>query len=299
MATLVLHGGAGQIPEDERGAYQAGLVQARDEAFAALARGADALRVALLAVTLMEDNTEAFNAGVGGSPNSAGEVECDAAVMDGWDGSAGAVGAVRRAKNPILLAERVRLESPHVLLVGAGADAFVENPIDNDLLLTPRTRRAYESWQRAAKTPTNSATVGAVVCDAAGRLAAATSTGGMLGKWPGRVGDTPIIGAGTYADRSLAVSCTGVGEAFIRSVSAKDLTERVERGEDLEAAIEAVLGEVLRFEGNGGLICVSTEGKIGFGFNSRNMAYAYKTDRSDTSVSEIAEVGLEPGIYTV
>jgi beta-aspartyl-peptidase (threonine type) len=257
MATLVLHGGAGQIPEDERGAYQAGLMRARDEAFAALAGGADALHTALIAVALMEDNTEAFNAGVGGSPNSAGEVECDAAVIDGWDGSAGAVGAVRRAKNPILLAERVRLESPHVLLVGAGADAFVENPIDNDVLLTPRTRRAFARWQREAVRPSNSATVGAVVCDAAGRLAAATSTGGMLGKWPGRVGDTPLIGAGTYADRTLAVSCTGVGEAFIRGVSAKTLTERVKSGEDLEVAVTAVLDEVLRFEGNGGLICVS------------------------------------------
>lgn len=299
MATLLLHGGAGHIPASERAAYQAGLIAARDAGFAALQGGADALAGALVAVSLMEDNTEAFNAGTGGSPNSAGDVECDAAVMDGWDGSAGAVGAVRRAKNPVLLANRVRLESPHVMLVGGGADAFVETPIDNAALLTPRTRRAYDAWRLEANEPSNSATVGAVVCDDLGRLAAATSTGGMLGKWPGRVGDSPLIGAGTYADRVLAVSCTGKGEAFIRSVSAKALAERVRRGESLTAAMTAALAEVVSFGGSGGLICVSAGGEIGFGFNSPNMAYAYKTDRLGAAQTFGAEVGLEPGIYTV
>jgi L-asparaginase / beta-aspartyl-peptidase len=299
MATLLIHGGAGTIHERDRAAYHAGLSAARDAGFAALMDGADALSAALVAVSLMEDNTEAFNAGTGGSPNAAGIVECDAAVMAGWDGSAGAVGAVTRARNPILLAARVRRESPHVLLVGAGADAFVEDPVDNDELLTPRTRAALRAWQERPGEPANSATVGAVVCDRAGRLAAATSTGGMLGKWPGRIGDTPLIGAGTYADRSVAVSCTGKGEAFVRAVTAKGVAERQRHGGELRATISQALAEVLHFGGSGGLICVTHDGRIGLGFNSLNMAYAWRTDRQDANRPEAAEIGLEPGIYTL
>ncbi len=298
MATILIHGGAGTIPESDRAAYQAGLRGARDAGFALLADGADALSAALVAVSLMEDNAEAFNAGTGGSPNRDGVVECDAAAVSGWDGSAGAVGAVTRAKNPVLLADRVRRESPHVMLVGAGADMFVADPIDNTLLLTPRTQAAYEAWRQEKGEPTNSATVGAVVCDREGRLAAATSTGGMLGKWPGRVGDAPLVGAGTYADRFVAVSCTGKGEAFIRAVTAKGLAERYRAGDDLQELIAKALAEVLHFNGSGGLICVTSEGRIGFGFNSRNMAYAWKTD-SGGERPEAAEVGLEPGVYTL
>ena len=299
MATLLLHGGAGNIAEDDREAYRTGLNEALEAGYALLKEGADAMSAALASVTLMEDNAEAFNAGTGGSPNADGVVECDAAVVYGPDGSAGAVGAVTQAKNPVLLAERVRLETPHVMLVGAGANAFVQDPIDNALLLTLRTRAAYEAWTRKGATPSNSATVGAVVCDGLGRLAAATSTGGMLGKWSGRVGDSPIIGAGTYADRNLAVSCTGIGEAFMRAVTAKGLAARVSSGESLEAAVTAALAEILELGGSGGLICVNAAGEIGLGFNSRAMAYAYKTDRLDVERSEWVGVGLEPGVFTV
>lgn len=299
MATLLIHGGAGTIIEADRAAYEAGLSEARDAGFRALQGGADALSAALISVSLMENNADAFNAGTGGSPNRDGVVECDAAVMSGWDGLAGAVGAVTRAKNPVQLADRVRRDSPHVMLVGAGADAFVGDPIDNTELLTPRTRAAFGAWERDKGEPANSATVGVVVCDADGKLAAATSTGGMLGKWPGRVGDTPLIGAGTYADRSVAVSCTGKGEAFIRAVTAKALAERFRAGGDLQGVVAKALEEVIHFGGNGGLICVTHEGRIGFGFNSLNMAYAWKTDRADAERAEAAEVGLEPGIYTI
>lgn len=298
MATILLHGGAGHIDEGDRDAYRAGLSAARDAGFAALQGGADALSAALEAVALMENNEQAFNAGTGGSPNQHGVVECDAAVMAGWDGSAGAVGAVTTAKNPVLLAERVRVGSPHVLLVGAGADAFVTEPVANSELLTPRTRAAFKAWQQNAGEPSNSATVGAVVCDGLGRLAAATSTGGMLGKWAGRIGDSPLIGAGTYADRYAAISCTGLGEAFIRAVTAKGLASRVKSGEPLEAAVAVALEEILHFGGSGGLICVTADGRVAFGFNSRNMAYAWKTDRLDAALAETAEVGLEPGVYT-
>lgn len=297
MATILIHGGAGNIEASDRDAYEAGLRAARDAGFAALSNGADAVSAVLIAITLMENNTEAFNAGTGGSPNRNGVVECDAAVMAGWDGSAGAVGGVTRAKNPVLLADRVRLESPHVLLVGAGADAFVPEPVANDALLTPRTRAAYEAWQKDADEPANSATVGAVVLDREGRLAAATSTGGMLGKWPGRVGDTPLVGVGTYADRSVAVSCTGKGEAFMRAVTAKAVAERYRVGGDLREILETALAEIVHFNGNGGLICVTHDRKIGFGFNSRNMACAWKTDAE--GVPEAATVGIEPGIYVL
>lgn len=299
MATLLIHGGAGTIREHDRAAYHAGLCAARDAGFTALNEGADALSAALVAVSLMEDNAEAFNAGTGGSPNAAGVVECDAAIMAGWDGSAGAVAAVTRARNPIRLAERVRRESPHVLLVGAGADAFALDPIDNAELLTPRSRAAFHAWAANKGEPANSATVGAVVCDHQGRLAAATSTGGMLGKWPGRVGDAPLIGAGTYADRAVAVSCTGKGEAFIRAVTAKGVAERQRHQGELRETLSRALAEVLHFNGSGGLICVTHEGQIGFGFNSLNMAYAWKTDRPGASRPEAAEVGLEPGVYTL
>ena len=297
MATILIHGGAGTIPEDNRDAYEAGLRAARDAGFAALMAGADAVSAALAAVTLMEDNADAFNAGTGGSPNREGVVECDAAVVSGWDGSAGAVGAVTKAKNPALLADRVRLESPHVLLVGAGADAFVSQPVAKGALLTPRTKAAYEAWQQDASEPSNSATVGAVVLDGEGHLAAVTSTGGMLGKWPGRIGDTPLPGVGTYADRVVAVSCTGKGEAFMRAVTAKSVAERYRTGSDLESVLKNALAEVMHFNGSGGLICVTNDGKIGFGFNSRHMACAWKTDNE--SVPEAASVRLEPGIYVL
>ncbi len=299
MATILIHGGAGTIQEDDKEAYEAGLRAARDAGFTALAKGADAVSAALAAVSLMEDNQGAFNAGTGGSPNSEGVVECDAAVMSGWDGSAGAVGAVTRAKNPSLLADRVRKETPHVLLVGAGADAFVQEPVDNASLLTPRTKAAFTAWQRDIGEPSNSATVGAVVLDGEGRLAAVTSTGGMLGKWPGRVGDSPLPGIGTYADRFVAVSCTGKGEAFMRAVTAKSVAERLRTGGDLEKVLKDALAEVIHFNGSGGLICVTHDGKIGFGFNSRHMAYAWKTDTKRDGETEDARVGLEPGIYVL
>ena len=302
MATILIHGGAGTIREDDKEAYAAGLRAARDAGFTALTQGADAVSAALAAVSLMEDNPEAFNAGTGGSPNSEGVVECDAAVMSGWDGSVGAVGAVTRAKNPSLLADKVRTATPHVLLVGAGADAFAErsgNFTDNDALLTPRTKAAFTAWQRDLGEPSNSATVGAVVLDGEGCLAAVTSTGGMLGKWPGRVGDTPLPGIGTYADRFVAVSCTGKGEAFMRAVTAKSVAERFRTGGNLEKILKDALAEVMHFNGSGGLICVTHDSKIGFGFNSRNMAYAWKTDTVRNGETEDARVGLEPGIYVL
>ncbi|WMT57800.1 isoaspartyl peptidase/L-asparaginase family protein [Truepera radiovictrix] len=289
---LVIHGGAGTIRDEDREAYTLGLIAARDAGFAVLAGGGDALAAALAAVKVMEDNPDAFNAGTGGSPNARGEVECDAAVMSGADGSAGAVGAVKTARNPVLLANKVRLETPHAFFVGAGAEALVDDPIDNESLLTERTRRAFRAWQQGAGKPATSATVGAVVRDARGDLAAATSTGGMLGKWPGRVGDSPIIGAGTYADSRVAVSCTGKGEAFIRAVTAKALAERLAAGAALEESVQRALEEVRGFGGSGGLISVTKAGELCVGFNSATMAYAWRAEDREGAV-----VGLEAGVF--
>lgn len=288
--TLVVHGGSGTICEEDRANYHAGLVEARAAGFAVLAAGGSALAAVLKAVTLMEDNPLAFNAGTGGSPTSAGIVECDAALMLS-DGSCGAVASVTKAKNPILLADKVRTEMPHIFFVGAGADTLVDHPIDNAELLTKRTRAALERWRERNAGPVGSATVGAVALDEAGNLAAATSTGGVLGKWPGRVGDSPLIGVGTYASPSIAVSCTGKGEAFMQAVTAKTVALRLEYGETLEEAVARALQDVNHFDGSGGLICATLDGRVCVGFNAPHMAYAWKTRDG-----EEAAVGLEPGI---
>lgn len=287
--TLVIHGGSGTIREEDRVAYQSGLEEALRTGYAVLEEGESAVAAVLAAIQTMENNPQAFNAGTGSSPNRDGVVECDAAIM-GSDRSCGAVAGVTRAKNPILVAERVRLETPHVMFIGA--DALVESPIPNEELLTERTREALHRWRERGDGPVGSATVGAVALDAEGRLAAATSTGGVLGKWPGRVGDSPLIGAGTYADAHIAVSCTGRGEAFVRGVTAKTLASLVENGRELREAVGTVLEDVVTLGGSGGLICLVPEGKLCVGFNAPHMAYAWKSE-----ASEEARVGLEPGLY--
>ena len=292
--TLVIHGGAGTIKEAERQAYEEGLRAARDAGFDVLERGGSALEAVLAAVTRMEDNPRAFNAGTGGVPNRDGIVECDAAVMTGHDRASGAVAAITRAKNPVLTADLVRRESPHMLIVGAGADALVQNPIDNQELLTSRTREALERWREKNDGPVGSATVGAVALDSEGRLAAATSTGGVLGKWPGRVGDSPLVGAGTYANTRVAVSCTGKGESFMRAVAAKTLATLLENGQPLDEALQHVLDDVAALGGDGGMISVTAEGQVSIGYNSPHMAYAWRNPEV-----EEAQVGLEPGVHSL
>ncbi len=292
MIAIVIHGGAGKIAAEDRAPYLAGLERARDVGYQALADGGTAVAAALAAVTTMEDDPDAFNAGTGGSPNRDGTVECDAAIMSA-DGTSGAVAAVTRARNPILLADKVRVASPHALIAGAGADALVDSPIHNVELLTPRTREALRRWrENAGLEPKGSATVGAVALDDHGMLAAATSTGGMLGKWPGRVGDAPLIGAGTYAARHVGISCTGDGEAFIRAVTSKGLADRLEAGVALEVAVQLALDEVAVQDANGGMIVLTAQGRIAAGFNARDMAYAWRTGGGAD-----ARVSAEPGVW--
>ncbi len=296
MPKLLIHGGAGTILEARRPAYRTGLRAALAAGWTAFDDGADAVEAVLRAVAAMEANADAFNAGVGGSPNRDGDVELDACVVRGEDGSAGAVAAVRTARSAVRLADRVRRETPHVLLVGAGADALVDDPLDPAELLTPYTRKLWARWRKGhdavdaaprgdAPKPTGSATVGAVALDAAGDLAAATSTGGVLGKWPGRVGDAPIVGAGTYADKAVAVSATGKGEAFLRAVTAKALADRLERGDDLAKSLERALADVRRMDGSGGLIVATADGRLAYAFDTAHLAMGWTDGR--TTVADV------------
>lgn len=290
---LLVHGGAGTIAAARHPAYRNGMLAALEAGWQRF-EGGDALAAALAAVECMEADPDAFNAGVGGSPNRDGVVELDAAVMHHHareGASAGAVAAVANTPFPARLADRVRRESPHLLLVGAGAERLVEAPVPNAHLLTDHSRAALERWRRRSAPPQGTATVGAVARGPGGDLAAVTSTGGVLGKWPGRVGDAPIPGAGTYADAHAAVSCTGKGEAFLLAATAKALCDALAAGAPVEAAVAARLGEVAAFGGDGGLICIDTAGRAVVGFNAPQMAFGLRSaTRHDAWVSDGAGV---------
>ncbi|MFA5594279.1 MAG: isoaspartyl peptidase/L-asparaginase [Trueperaceae bacterium] len=312
MAILLIHGGAGSIAERYQEAYEAGLRAALAAGHAALT-GAEtagrtrALAAVLAAVTSMESNAEAFNAGVGGALTRDGTVELDACVMvsSAAPGArAGAVAGVRNTPNPILLADAVRRDTPHVLMIGAGAEALVQEPVANEALITPKSRASLERWlsgnasgleqpvaQGETLPPTGSNTVGAVALDDDGNLAAATSTGGRTGQWSGRVGDAPIPGLGTYADERVAISCTGKGEAFMEATTAARLAAALEAGVPLEAAVQRALDDVANMDGDGGLIVVTAEGRLAVAFNSPAMAYGVATDAASRS-----EVAREPGL---
>lgn len=276
MAILLIHGGAGTIDLELEPAYLAGLAAAADAGYAALERGQTAVEAALVAVSLMEGNRDAFNAGIGGAPTREGTVELDAAVMAS-DGSSGAVTCVRNSVYPARLADLVRTATPHAMLAAHGAEALEQDPVPNEALLTPRTRAALERWRARPAEPTGSATVGAVALDDEDGLAAVTSTGGVLGQWPGRVGDTPIIGAGTYATPRLAVSCTGRGEAFVRAVTARRVAADLDAGVDLADAVEDALRDVEQHDGTGGLIVLTPGGLWSVGYNTPAMAYAWRS----------------------
>lgn len=290
MAILLIHGGAGAIAADVENDTVSGLTAACDAGAERLAEGT-AGDAALAAVTAMEANERAFNAGYGATPTREGTVELDAAVMHS-DGSSGAVTLVRNTPFAARLAETVRTRTPHVLLAAYGAEALVDDPVPNERLLTPRSRARWQAWREAQQRPTGTGTIGAVALDDAGRLVAVTSTGGMLGKWSGRVGDTPILGAGTYADERVAVSCTGRGEAFMRAVTAKALADAVAAGTELERAIHEALDGVLRQGGEGGLIVVTADGRYGAGFNSASMAQGWRAPDDGRQL-----VSRTPGVW--
>ena len=292
---LAIHGGAGVaragLSEADLAAARAGLERALRAGHARLAAGAPALDAVTTAITVLEDDPS-FNAGRGAVFTHDGRNELDASLMDGHDGRAGAVAGVQRVRNPILLARAVMEHSPHVMLVGEGAEAFARHRgIEQVDPAYFRTERRWEQLQRALRAdaadgadagaglgdrgdePPYFGTVGAVALDATGRLAAGTSTGGMTNKRWGRVGDAPIIGAGTWADAGCAVSGTGWGEFYIRTVAAHEICARVRlRGEALASAAEGVInGDVVRAGGDGGAIALDAVGNVAFPFNTEGM----------------------------
>jgi L-asparaginase / beta-aspartyl-peptidase len=293
---LVLHGGAGGNPAnwtaDYRAAKRQSLAAALDAGSDMLGRGAAALDVVEHVVRILEDDP-LFNAGRGCVLNERGEHELDASIMDGSNLACGAVAGVRRVKNPITLARRVMTETPHVLLASHGAEEFAELQglefAPPEYFRTPEQIRQWEKWKasRAGRAqlerqqesgPRDKAyfgTVGCVAVDARGHIAAATSTGGLTGKRWGRVGDSPIVGAGTYAnDASCGVSCTGTGEEFIRHHVAADLSARIRyASQSLDEAAAIIIGQVLP-EDCGGLIAIDKSYNITMQFNTAAMARA-------------------------
>ena len=288
---LAIHGGAGTLdrnaPEAQLQAYRASLQQALTLGRDRLARGDAALDVCEAVVRMMEDDP-LFNAGRGAALNEAGQHELDASIMDGSTMACGAVAGVTTVKNPISLARKVMEQTTHILLAGSGAEAFATavgvERVPNEWFTTERRKQMLEE-ELKARTRTGAmpaaskgalgagtfGTVGCVARDRAGRLAAATSTGGMTAKKPGRIGDSPIVGAGNYADRWAAVSGTGTGEQFIRHTIARTISARMQfGGESLEQAAHAAIMQTLN-PGDGGIIAVDGAGKIVAVYNSEGM----------------------------
>jgi beta-aspartyl-peptidase (threonine type) len=293
--TLAVHGGAGTLRRGEmspgRAAqYRTGLRRALEAGRDVLAADGSALDAATAAVVELE-NEPLFNAGRGAVFTAAGTQEMDAAVMDGRERRAGAVAGIFGLKNPVRAARAVMEHSPHVLLIGEGALAFCREHglefADPDYFFTESRWRALQRTldlerhgrveDEAADEARRHGTVGAVARDRHGKLAAATSTGGMTGKLPGRVGDSPVIGAGTYADNeTCAVSATGHGEFFIRFTAAYEIAARLRHGGDsLATAARAVVDELGQVGGSGGLVAVGRDGALALPFNCSGMYRGY------------------------
>jgi beta-aspartyl-peptidase (threonine type) len=301
MFGLAIHGGAGTLPraemsEQRERQYRAGLSAALDAGYALLQDGATSLDAVTRAVVLLEDNP-LFNAGLGSVFTHDGRNELDAAIMDGHTLKAGAVCGLTHIKNPIELARTVMEHSEYLMLSGAGAEEFA---LGRGVELVPSSYfHTAERWRQleriragdaelSALTISHVGTVGAVALDGAGHLAAATSTGGMTAKRYNRIGDSPIIGAGTYADdRSCAVSATGHGEIFIRAAVAHDICARMRfGGRTLAKAVHEVVHEELAaLNGEGGVIAMDRSGAISMEFNSEGM---FRACRRNGEAAQIA-----------
>ena len=298
---IAIHGGAGTIlrstmTPDLQQQYEQGLQNALNAGYTILEQGGTAVAAVEAAVTSLED-FPLFNAGRGAVFNHVGRHEMDAAIMDGSTLAAGGVCGVSNIKNPVQLAREVMLHSGHVLLAGQGAEDFgrARNmKFEDDAYFYAEQR--YQQWQDALKedvvqldhTDKKFGTVGAVALDQAGNLAAATSTGGLTNKKFGRIGDSPIPGAGTYANNNTgAISCTGVGELFIRSVVGYDISCLMEyKGLPLGAACDLVVhNKLVNIGGEGGLIAIDKDGNIEMQFNSEGMYRACKSSDGRSEVS--------------
>jgi len=289
---LAVHGGAWNVPDGDLDPSLRGVAAALTAGWELLHQGATAVETVERVVRILEDDP-VFNAGKGSHLNRLGRVEMDASIMEGDGLEAGAVAAVERVRNPIALARRIMEDSPHVLLVGHGALAFAEEHgmelCRSRDLLVGRAREQYlrirsgetslvDSEFAPAGEDDHMGTVGAVARDSHGTVAAGTSTGGTLDKYPGRVGDSPLIGAGTYADSRVgAASCTGWGEGILRVVMAKAALARIAAGFDLEAAGAAALEDLERVGGRGGMILLDADGGATAVYNTPRMARGLAT----------------------
>ena len=322
--SLAIHGGAGTMDRDKmtpeiRAQYEAALQTALDAGAKVLAEGGSAMDAIKAAIIPMEDSP-LFNAGKGAVFTWDGTNELDSSIMDGRDRSAGAVAGVKTVKNPILLADTVRTQSEHVMLMGAGAEAFAAEKgfavTPPEYFATPARREALERMKAqqlsALDVDLKFGTVGAVALDQNGNFAAGTSTGGMTGKRWGRVGDAPVIGAGTYADnRACAVSATGWGEYFLRVGVAHEICARLRAFEEFKAVegigteipgelvakvpqniADSVMADVATLGGDGGVILVTPEGHAIFSFNTSGM---YRGRATSDGVNEVAVFGGEEG----
>jgi len=297
---LVIHGGAGSEriahhdPNHEADA-RAGLDRALDAGAVILERGGSAVDAVEAAARALEEDC-CFNAGRGSVLTNQGEVELDAAIMNGRDRSAGAVAGIKTTRAPISLARRLMEHGPHVFLSGDAADRFAAGvgieQVPNDFFILPERRRQLDEALAAgsAADPIKYGTIGAVAVDRQGHVAAATSTGGITAKKWGRIGDSPLIGAGTYADdRAAAISATGSGEFFIRAVAAHQLAERVRiGGQSLQEALDATLDDIASLGGKGGMIAVAPNGEAVWGFTTPAM-YRGKADATGRAVGVYAE----------
>ena len=307
MFGMAIHGGAGTLPRAEMSGeaerkYRAGLSEAIDAGYAVLQDGGTSLDAVTRAVVLLEDNP-LFNAGRGSVFTLDGRNELDASIMEGRTLKAGAVCGLTRVRNPVQLARAVMERSEHVMLAGVGAEEFAAS---QGFSFVPQSYfSTAERWQQLERirsgeiglsghTISHVGTVGAVALDSFGHLAAATSTGGMTGKRFQRIGDSPIIGAGTYADdRSCAVSATGHGEVFIRAAVAHDICARMRfggRGVG-EAARQVIFGELPALGGEGGVIAIDAQGEIAMEFNSEGM---FRASRRAGEESRIAIYRTDP-----
>jgi L-asparaginase / beta-aspartyl-peptidase len=266
---VALHGGAGASRSLDYTLELADMRRLLTKAAAALSSGATALDVVCDTVVELEDSG-LYIAGRGSSPNTRGEYELDAAIIDGPTRRTGAVASMRFYRNPVLVARALMERTPFALLAGTGAESFAGD--------IGAERHAEAEWfTHAGRDESNfppempSGTVGCVALDQRGRLASATSTGGVFGKMPGRVGDTPLLGAGFWADEHCAVSCTGQGELFIRSACAARVGLSVEAGVPLAAAAEAAIESVASLGGEGGLIAIDSQGNVAMPFNAEGL----------------------------
>jgi len=271
---IIVHGGAGRVRIEELPQRLEGCKEAALAGWQILKQGGSALDAAETAVVVLEDNP-LFNAGTGSTLNSLGEVEMDAAIMDGETLSVGAIAAVQGIKNPIKLARRVIEDGRHVLLVGEGARSFAREigfPECPPKALIVEAERKHREEKHG--------TVGCVALDTQGKIAVGTSTGGIFNKLPGRVGDSPLPGCGTYADEYGGISCTGHGEAIIRIVMAKSAVAFLEAGADpLSAANQALKLLAKKTAGTGGLIIIDRQGRIGYARSTPCMPVCVITNR--------------------